>query len=80
MAELSETMRSVMQPTHQMLSDISARLTALEEKVGQLEFEWKKEVAAIRSDLKDVTSDTQLHALTLRVSVIEDHMSVRAGS
>ncbi|KAB1226381.1 hypothetical protein CJ030_MR1G015961 [Morella rubra] len=67
--------KSIMaKPTHQMLSDITARLTALESKVGQLDFDWKKEVAAIRLALKDVASGAQLHALNERVVLIEEHM------
>ncbi|KAB1205865.1 hypothetical protein CJ030_MR7G027950 [Morella rubra] len=46
MTELSQRMESVLQPTHCMVSDISRRLTALEQKVADMDVGWKKEVAA----------------------------------
>ncbi|KAB1199776.1 hypothetical protein CJ030_MR0G013668 [Morella rubra] len=61
-------------PTHQMLSDINAQLIALESKVGIVDSEWRKEVAAVWSYLKGFASGAQLHALTERVSLIEKHM------
>ncbi|KAB1212638.1 hypothetical protein CJ030_MR5G009680 [Morella rubra] len=74
MMELTEQMRSIMLPTDQMGSDICAWLTALESKVGQLDLEWRREVAAVWSDLTSMVSGAQLHALTERVVLIEEHM------
>ncbi|KAB1212435.1 hypothetical protein CJ030_MR5G023977 [Morella rubra] len=62
-----------MEPTHQVLSDINARLTALETKVSQQDSQWRK-VEAIRSNLKTMASLAQLHALTLQVGEMEEHM------
>ncbi|KAB1203009.1 hypothetical protein CJ030_MR8G024570 [Morella rubra] len=66
-------LRQINKATHQMLSDIIAWLPTLESMVGQLDSKWKKEVAAIRLALKDVTSGAQLHALTELVVLIEEH-------
>lgn len=63
MTKLTEWMQSVMLPTHQIASDISARLTALDGNVGQLDLEWRKEVAEARSVLTSLASGAQLHAL-----------------
>ncbi|KAB1215285.1 hypothetical protein CJ030_MR4G012556 [Morella rubra] len=54
MTELSQQMESVLQPTHCMVSDISRRLTALEQKVTDMDVGWKKEVAALKEVLKGV--------------------------
>ncbi|KAB1226622.1 hypothetical protein CJ030_MR1G027495 [Morella rubra] len=51
------------------------KLTTLEDKVDHLNFEWKKEVAAIQSDLRSMASRAQLHALTEWVLLIEEHMA-----
>ncbi|KAB1209659.1 hypothetical protein CJ030_MR6G007892 [Morella rubra] len=57
-------------PTHNMVIDNSSRLTAMERKIDNLNFEWKKEVAAIWSDLTGVASGAQLHDLTEQVVLI----------
>lgn len=57
-----------------MLSDISARHIALKSKVGQKDHEWRKEVEAVRSDLKTVASGARLQALNFQVANMEEHM------
>ncbi|KAB1211816.1 hypothetical protein CJ030_MR5G010056 [Morella rubra] len=48
MMQLAKQMESVLQPTHSMVSDISGRLIALEQKVTDMDVGWKKEVASER--------------------------------
>ncbi|KAB1213105.1 hypothetical protein CJ030_MR5G015907 [Morella rubra] len=63
-AELGATVCAVMQLTHKVLSDINALLTTLETTGGQHDFQLKKEVKAIRFDLKNMASGGHLQALT----------------
>ncbi|KAB1210924.1 hypothetical protein CJ030_MR6G019685 [Morella rubra] len=74
MTELSQRMESVLQPTHCMVSDISRRLTALEQKVADMDVGWKKEVAALKEVLKGVATGAELFPLTERVVLIEEHL------
>ncbi|KAB1213107.1 hypothetical protein CJ030_MR5G015905 [Morella rubra] len=61
-------------PTHCMVSDISRRLTALEQKVADMDVGWKKEVAALKEVLKGVATGAELFPLTERVVLIEEHL------
>ncbi|KAB1202311.1 hypothetical protein CJ030_MR8G019124 [Morella rubra] len=74
MTELSQRMESVLQPTHWMVSDISRRLTALEQKVTDMDVGWKKEVATLKEVLKGVATGAELFSLTERVVLIEEHL------
>ncbi|KAB1201745.1 hypothetical protein CJ030_MR8G008978 [Morella rubra] len=74
MTELTQRMQSVLQPTHYMVSDISLRLTALEQKVADMDVGWKKEVAALKEVLKGVATGAELFPLTERVVLIEEHL------
>ncbi|KAB1227466.1 hypothetical protein CJ030_MR1G023798 [Morella rubra] len=67
-------MESVLQPTHCMVSDISRRLTALEQKVADMDVGWKKEVAVLKEVLKGVATGAELFPLTERVVLIEEHL------
>ncbi|KAB1210365.1 hypothetical protein CJ030_MR6G013857 [Morella rubra] len=80
MTELTEQMRAVMQPTHEMVGNISSRLSALELKVVSMDAELKKQVSEVQLALKSVATSAELVALTERVVLLEEHMSdVRAG-
>ncbi|KAB1213380.1 hypothetical protein CJ030_MR5G003550 [Morella rubra] len=74
MTDLSQRMESVLQPTHCMVSDISRRLTTLEQKVADMDIGWKKEVAALKEVLKSVATGVELFPLTERVVLIEEHL------
>ncbi|KAB1203449.1 hypothetical protein CJ030_MR8G026779 [Morella rubra] len=74
MTELSQRMESVLQPTHCMVSDISRRLTALEQKVADMDVGWKKEITALKEVLKGVATGAELFPLTERVVLIEEHL------
>ncbi|KAB1215954.1 hypothetical protein CJ030_MR4G023646 [Morella rubra] len=74
MTELSQRMESVFQPTHCIVSDISRRLTALEQKVANMDVGWKKEVTALKEVLKGVATSAELFPLTERVVLIEEHL------
>ncbi|KAB1220020.1 hypothetical protein CJ030_MR3G018310 [Morella rubra] len=63
-AKLTERMQSMMRPTHEMVSDISGRLTTLEHKVMNMDFERKKEVAMVQEAMKRVATSAELFALT----------------
>ncbi|KAB1199743.1 hypothetical protein CJ030_MR0G013875 [Morella rubra] len=79
MTELTEQMRAVMQPTHEMVGNISSRLSALELKVVSMDAELKKQVSEVQLALKSVATSAELVALTERVVLLEEHMSdVRA--
>ncbi|KAB1223746.1 hypothetical protein CJ030_MR2G016669 [Morella rubra] len=56
MTQLTERMQSVLQPTHEMVSDISGRLKTLERKFMDTDSGWKKEVAAIQEAMMRVTT------------------------
>ncbi|KAB1220147.1 hypothetical protein CJ030_MR3G011998 [Morella rubra] len=49
-----------------LLDDISRRLTALEQKVADMDVGWKKEVAALKEVLKGVATGAELFPLTER--------------
>ncbi|KAB1200853.1 hypothetical protein CJ030_MR0G006137 [Morella rubra] len=79
MTELTEQMRAVMQPTHEMMGDISSRLATLERKVESMDGEWKRQVAEVQFILKGVATSAELVALTKWVVLLEEHMrDVRA--
>ncbi|KAB1213366.1 hypothetical protein CJ030_MR5G003564 [Morella rubra] len=79
MTELTEQMRAVMQPTHEMVGNISSRLAALELKVVSMDAELKKQVSEVQLALKSIATSAELVALTERVVLLEEHMSdVRA--
>lgn len=59
---------------HQVLSDISARLTALETIVGQLDFELRKVVEVVGSNLKAVASLVELQAHMRWVGDMVEHI------
>ncbi|KAB1215855.1 hypothetical protein CJ030_MR4G010931 [Morella rubra] len=68
-----------MQPTHEMMGNISSRLAALELKVVSMDAELKKQVSEVQLALKGVATSAELVALTKRVVLLEEHMSdVRA--
>ncbi|KAB1215928.1 hypothetical protein CJ030_MR4G028702 [Morella rubra] len=75
MIELTEQMRAVMQPTHEMVGNISSRLSALELKVVSMDAELKKQVSEVQLALKSVATSAELVALTERVVLLEEHMS-----
>ncbi|KAB1224388.1 hypothetical protein CJ030_MR2G019403 [Morella rubra] len=80
MTELTEQMRAVMQPTHEMVGNISSRLAALELKVVSMDAELKKQVSEVQLAPKGVVTSAELVALTKRVMLLEEHMSdVRAN-
>ncbi|KAB1225196.1 hypothetical protein CJ030_MR1G016590 [Morella rubra] len=64
----------VARPTHCMVSDISCRLTALEQKVADMDVGWKKEVATLKAVLKGVATCAELFPLTEQVVLIEEHL------
>ncbi|KAB1220038.1 hypothetical protein CJ030_MR3G001927 [Morella rubra] len=74
MTELTEQMRAVMQPTHEMVGNISSRLAALELKVVSMDAELKKQVSEVQLALKGVATSAELVALTERVVLLEEHM------
>ncbi|KAB1226599.1 hypothetical protein CJ030_MR1G019082 [Morella rubra] len=79
MTELTKHMRAVMQPTHEMVGNISSRLSALELKVVSVDAELEKQVSEVQMALKSVATSAELVALTKRVVLLEEHMSdVRA--
>ncbi|KAB1219512.1 hypothetical protein CJ030_MR3G012308 [Morella rubra] len=75
MTQLTEWMQSVLRPTHEMVSDISCRLTTLEQKVMDMDSGWKKEIAAVQEAMRKVATGVELFALTQRVVYIEEHLS-----
>ncbi|KAB1217450.1 hypothetical protein CJ030_MR4G018353 [Morella rubra] len=64
MTQLIEQMQSVLRPTHEMVSDISCRLTTLEQKVMDMDSGWKKEIAAVQKAMRKVATSADLFALT----------------
>ena len=56
MTELTEQLRAVMQPTHEMVGNISSRLATLELKVVSMDTELKKQVSEVQLALKDVVT------------------------
>ncbi|KAB1206644.1 hypothetical protein CJ030_MR7G001542 [Morella rubra] len=76
MTELTEQMRAVMQPTDEMVGNISSRLSALELKVVSMDTELKKQVSEVQLALKSVATNAELVALTEWVVLLEEHMSV----
>ncbi|KAB1209581.1 hypothetical protein CJ030_MR6G020531 [Morella rubra] len=64
-----------MQPTHEMVGNISFRLAALELKVVSMDAELKKQVFEVQLALKGVATSAELVALTERVVLLEEHMS-----
>ncbi|KAB1226519.1 hypothetical protein CJ030_MR1G018146 [Morella rubra] len=75
MTELTEQMRAIMQPTHEMVGNISSRLSTLELKVVSMDAELKKQVSEVQLALKSVATSAELVALTERVVLLEEHMS-----
>ncbi|KAB1206356.1 hypothetical protein CJ030_MR7G018913 [Morella rubra] len=75
MTQLTERMQSVLRPTHEMVSDISCRLTTLEQKVMDMDSGWKKEIAAVQEAMRKAATSAELFALTQRVVHIEEHLS-----
>ncbi|KAB1206714.1 hypothetical protein CJ030_MR7G013539 [Morella rubra] len=63
-----------MDPTHQVLSDISDRLTALEKKVDEQKTQLRREVEFVQSDLKAMETLKQLQAPMRRGGDMEEHM------
>ncbi|KAB1206161.1 hypothetical protein CJ030_MR7G014306 [Morella rubra] len=75
MTELTVQMRAVMQPTNEMVGNISSRLVALELKVMSMDAELKKQVSEVQLALEGVATSAKLVALTERVVLLEEHMS-----
>ncbi|KAB1221383.1 hypothetical protein CJ030_MR2G013107 [Morella rubra] len=63
-----------MLPTHEMVGDISSRLTAFKCTVKSMDNEWKKEVAAVQSVLKGMAMSAKLLSLTEQVVLLKEHM------
>ncbi|KAB1209578.1 hypothetical protein CJ030_MR6G020525 [Morella rubra] len=74
MTELSQRMELVLQPTHCMVSDLSHHLTALEQKVADMDVGWKKEITALKEVLKGVATGVELFPLTERIVLIKEHL------
>ncbi|KAB1202142.1 hypothetical protein CJ030_MR8G020220 [Morella rubra] len=71
---LTERMQSVLRSTHEMVSDISCRLTTLEQKVMDMDMDsrWKKEIAAVQEAMRKAVTNVELFALTQGVVHIEE--------
>ncbi|KAB1203245.1 hypothetical protein CJ030_MR8G022846 [Morella rubra] len=75
MTQLTERMQSVLRPTHEMVSDISCRLTTLEQKVMDMDSEWKKVIDAVQEATRKAATSAELFTLTQQVVHMEEHLS-----
>ncbi|KAB1223303.1 hypothetical protein CJ030_MR2G024661 [Morella rubra] len=76
MTQLTERMQSVLQPTNEMVNDISCWLTTLEQKVMDMDSGWKKEIAAVQEAMRKAATSAELFALTQRVVHICDILKI----